>query len=468
MFLSLIFHPSGINAGPFLTIDRVDTESDFPKIKTYLTIRNIDNTLISGLDEENLLVYEDGYRVNYVRVNNLSETEGLLYLVFSMDSSKSISRELLQQIKNSATTLLESSNDMIAIYRFNDKVEFMNNFTTNRALLSGNIKSIERHGKFTLLYNAIYDSIDLLNKTNAERKAVIVFTDGKDEGSSIHSDDVIKYAGETHIPVYFICLKKTPETLKMDRIARLTGGRQFLIKECEIHNAYRTILSMIKHQYVLEYQSMLEPDNKLHKMEIRLKYGSLMDRDQKEISIKKRLSFIQLPPVSEVILIALILILVIFIILALIYFFKKIRLNITSAVRTPVSQSYTPGDGMSETAVNTAKAEDTIPADRERIYTEAWLVERDGEVPGKKIPIPYGETTIGSEDGNMIVIKDGAVSPKHAKIKIVGNSFYLFDMASDKGTFLNESKLLRPKVLYDWDEIKIGTRTFIFRGSNIA
>ena len=38
---------------------------------------------------------------------------------------------------------------------------------------------IERHGKNTMLYNSIYDSIDLLVKAKADTKSIIIFTDGK-------------------------------------------------------------------------------------------------------------------------------------------------------------------------------------------------------------------------------------------------------------------------------------------------
>ncbi len=95
-------------------------------------------------------------------------------------------------------------------------------------------------------------------------------------------------------------------------------------------------------------------------------------------------------------------------------------------------------------------------------------MERDGVNAGKKIPIEYEETTIGRNNDNRIIIEDKSASKKHAKIKVIKNSFYLFDMASDKGTYLNENKLLRPKLLYDWDEIRIGKKVFIFRISNVA
>jgi len=42
--------------------------------------------------------------------------------------------------------------------------------------------------------------------------------------------------------------------------------------------------------------------------------------------------------------------------------------------------------------------------------------------------------------------------------------YYLFDLISDTGTFLNSKKILRPRLLHDWDEIRMGNTSFIFRG----
>ena len=98
-------------------------------------------------------------------------------------------------------------------------------------------------------------------------------------------------------------------------------------------------------------------------------------------------------------------------------------------------------------------------------YTRAWLVQKDGPEIGKKFPIYWDEVTLGRDEQNTIVIKDTAVSPSHSKIKRIKDTYMLFDLVSDNGTFLNGNKLLRPKGLYDWDEIKIGRTLFLFRGS---
>ena len=55
--------------------------------------------------------------------------------------------------------------------------------------------------------------------------------------------------------------------------------------------------------------------------------------------------------------------------------------------------------------------------------TKAWLVERDGVNAGKRIPIQYEETILGKDKGSQIMVDDKSVSGKHAKIKIINNSF---------------------------------------------
>jgi hypothetical protein len=97
----------------------------------------------------------------------------------------------------------------------------------------------------------------------------------------------------------------------------------------------------------------------------------------------------------------------------------------------------------------------------------AWLVAREGEQAGKKLPLRLSETIMGRDPDCDLILGDPSVSPKHAKIKIQNDNFYIFDLVSESGTYLNGHKLLRPKILYDWDEITLGDSRFIFRGSRI-
>ncbi|MFH0976594.1 MAG: FHA domain-containing protein [Spirochaetota bacterium] len=476
LLLMILFINIPLSAGSYLKIDKTDAVTDFPKIKIYLTVKDFDNIPASSLNEENILLYEDSYLVNYVKVKSISEAEGILYMIFGIDSSKSISAKLLTDLKKYAEDFLSAAdpNDVIALYRFNDESILLNRFTNNRVEILKNINKIERHGTKTLLYNALYDSVELLKKTDSSRKAVIVFTDGKDEGSSIEIDDVIKAAKDSHIPIYCIAFNPQNRIKLLSRLTMLTGGKLFKPDKTSIGAIYKSIKGTTKNQFIAEYKTLLPPDGKSHDIDVKLKLDTIKDRDQIKITYKKKMPAESLSN-TEIILLALgviIILLIILVLLALKYYRKANKSPSNVETYIPVSNAVCDKrekvniDGQKSgiekgTGENEAKTEQPI-------VTKAWLIEREGADAGKKIPVQFEETTIGRNKDNKIILDDKSVSKKHAKIKVIKNSFYLFDMASDKGTYLNENKLLRPKLLYDWDEIRMGKKIFIFRVSNVA
>lgn len=97
-------------------------------------------------------------------------------------------------------------------------------------------------------------------------------------------------------------------------------------------------------------------------------------------------------------------------------------------------------------------------------YNKAVLIQKEGPNPGKQFNLYGHETLIGRLETNHLVIWDNSLSPVHARIKRIQNKFVIYDMLSHSGVFLNGKKLLRPKVLYDFDEIQLGRTVLLFRG----
>lgn len=64
--------------------------------------------------------------------------------------------------------------------------------------------------------------------------------------------------------------------------------------------------------------------------------------------------------------------------------------------------------------------------------------------------------TIGREAENDIQLKNPAVSRIHAKIEKIGGQFYIEDMKSTNGTFLNNKKISWKAGLNNNDTIAIG------------
>jgi hypothetical protein len=72
------------------------------------------------------------------------------------------------------------------------------------------------------------------------------------------------------------------------------------------------------------------------------------------------------------------------------------------------------------------------------------------------------EKLLGRGEASDILIRDSFASHRHALIFFKKGQYFLKDLGSTNGTFLNEVKIDRPAVLADGDIIKIGGIIFQF------
>ncbi|MBN2433795.1 MAG: VWA domain-containing protein [Spirochaetes bacterium] len=470
-------------AGPFIQINSTDAASDYPYIQLRVSVQDKDKNWITGLDEENFLVYEDGYRVNYVQVKNLEKDKELLYLVFSIDSSKSIPEDYFEKIKKSAIDIVIASGvlERIAVFRFNNKVVLLKNFTDNKASLVEEIQKIEQSGTNTVLYDAIYDSIDLISRVEGNRKAVVIFTDGKNEGSSITSEDITSFANANGIPLFIVSFAKAENIKKLRRLSKLTGGQCLEVDSIKnVPAAYQKIIRNIKSQYLIRYHSMVKQDGKTHLAEVRLKHGEIRDRDIQKFSVNQELIKIDFPHLKQILLVVIAGLFIVVFFFLIFFLIKRSRNNFKQRKnlnnKRSFYNSYDTENPVYQKSTDVLKENDLYPVgysneDRETIkpvkqeyYANAWLLLQDGR-ENKKFVLSRDEVVIGSGDECQIIIRSQGVSKKHSCVKKIDGNYFLFDMVSDSGTYLNGTKLLRPKELHDWDEIVAGPVTFIFRGS---
>src|SRR5438045_2123440 len=88
----------------------------------------------------------------------------------------------------------------------------------------------------------------------------------------------------------------------------------------------------------------------------------------------------------------------------------------------------------------------------------AWL-ETNGERH-----ILHGTCSVGRAAANTLVLDLPKVSRMHALIRLQNiGEFWLVDLGSSNGTFLNKRRVHQPVRLHDRDKILIGGRQFIFR-----
>src|SRR4051794_404917 len=88
----------------------------------------------------------------------------------------------------------------------------------------------------------------------------------------------------------------------------------------------------------------------------------------------------------------------------------------------------------------------------------AWL-----ETSGETIPI-QGNCSIGRASGNVIVLDSQKISRRHAIINVQNiGEFWLIDLGSINGTFLNARRVHHPVRLSDFDQVAVEDANYVFR-----
>jgi Mg-chelatase subunit ChlD len=104
---------------------------------------------------------------------------------------------------------------------------------------------------------------------------------------------------------------------------------------------------------------------------------------------------------------------------------------------------------------------DSSPTQKvEDVLTNAQITIKSGSQAGEKYTITQYGVLIGRQEG-QIIIKEDTVSRRHAKIYSEGNLFYIEDLGSANGTFVNGTKVTKSKVKYG-DTIKVGNTELYF------
>ena len=88
-------------------------------------------------------------------------------------------------------------------------------------------------------------------------------------------------------------------------------------------------------------------------------------------------------------------------------------------------------------------------------------VQGGGLTPGERIDL-FGGVTIGRAEEADVRIEDRFASGIHCRVHSRGNSYFVEDMSSTNGTYLNSEDLHGEAPLHDFDEIRIGDTVLRF------
>jgi len=223
-------------------------------VQVTATVTDAKGHYVKGLPQSAFHVAEDD---RPQMITHFAAEDVPLELIVAVDISGSM-MPAMPKLKKAVKEFLGAvpSRDRVTLLGFNDTVFPVTRAATDPA---DRVKAVDRLASWggTALYDVIVRSIEMLGR-QVGRKAIIVFTDGDDEGSHVSLPEVEQRLQASDVTLYMIGQGRgvTLESLKkvMEQLSRPTGGKALFTDNIDaLHEAFTDLLEELSHQYLLGY-----------------------------------------------------------------------------------------------------------------------------------------------------------------------------------------------------------------------
>jgi Ca-activated chloride channel homolog len=230
---------------------------DVQAVALDVLVTDQEGRFVSGLKPDDFRVREQGVVQD---LSFFSPGRTPVTIVVLLDSSASVRSDMLA-IQKAANRFIKklASGDRARIGFFHDEVVFGPRFTDDMTEHSAMINQM-RPQRSTHLYDALIESFEKLERV-PDRKALLVFSDGEDQGSRTSTQGALEAARQSDVSVYAVGIlgwsaaggRHTNQKL-LEQVARLTGGRAFFPEnEKQMQKDFDRIRDEIHHQYRMGY-----------------------------------------------------------------------------------------------------------------------------------------------------------------------------------------------------------------------
>ncbi len=290
---------------------------DVDVVNLYCSVRTKQNALVGGLEKNDFDLAEDGTKQTikyFTRETDLPLTIGLL-----VDVSNS-QRNLIEIERRAASSFFSSvlkKKDVAFLISFGADSNLDQDLTGSARLLQDALSRMKLNGGFsginsgpvptmskprgTVLYDAVYLAANDMLAKEVGRKAIVLITDGDDQGSTETEKQAIEAAQKADAIIYGILyvdrqfyggfgMAYSGEGV-LKRMAEETGGRLFQVdnRKNTLDSIFEQIQQEMRTQYAIGYTPTNgAKDGSYRKIDLRT--------SNKDLKVQVRKGYYALPP----------------------------------------------------------------------------------------------------------------------------------------------------------------------------
>jgi hypothetical protein len=358
-----------------------------------------------------------------------------------LDSSGSVSPRELDRARQLSLEVLRSlpPGSEVAVFTFDDQSRLVLPRTTRADEVKRALDGARTGGRHTALYDALYDASRYLRDSGADRTAILLITDGRDEQSTLNVEDGLRLAEEGRIPVFAVGVGQVEER-GLRRIAKLTGGQYHGAREA---SGAQLVAAMMAAAPAARPAGPSSPQPGTMPRAPAPTTAGPMGRPPQPAAggSGNRLAAV----------------------IAALVVLAAIGLGLVRRRRgSPPPAAAAPD--LSSTVVSRVGGTTEEYLEKTVVLrSKAVLAVTRGPLAGQVFDLsPVSATSLGRSKANDLVLDDVSVSSQHCRIRPEDGAFVLLDLKSTNGTFVNERRVTSHK-LAEGDVIRVGEMQLQFR-----
>lgn len=219
---------------------------------------------ITGLKQEDFKVYENGVEQT---INSFSAGDSPISWGLILDRLD-VNQKIMDDVYTATFHVIfgKADRDEAFLVAFDDRVEMLSDFISDYGRLLGALRPT-RPGHRAALYDAVAFGLNHVRQGKNRKKALVVITDGGDDGSKITFRQLLERASREGIPTYIVGITeslslKPPRSKggdwqrELKKLAEVTGAHAHFpneMSQCE--EMMKAMAEEVNRQYHLEYRS---------------------------------------------------------------------------------------------------------------------------------------------------------------------------------------------------------------------
>jgi Ca-activated chloride channel family protein len=233
---------------------------DVNLVNVFATVKDDRGNFITNLSKEDFRLYDDDQPQDIQIFEKQDKVDSAIGIVLDTSGSMVDIMPYMKRGVREFVRVLPKSDDFFLV-SFGTKVIQLHASTQSKKHLEDTLAGLRPFGT-SMLFDGLLYSMQQVERSDHPRKALIVFTDGEDNGSTVSHSRVVQEAQQSAVLLYFVAIgsKVLIDEHTLESLSDVSGGRTFYVPKGDaIAPIMQQIDTELGQQYYLGYYVQRRP-----------------------------------------------------------------------------------------------------------------------------------------------------------------------------------------------------------------